>query len=219
MRFLILLLLSFSFSSTALAARPFLTDDATVVDDCQIESWWQKEGGDSSLWIMPACNVSGVELAAGAAKTASGESNIFALSAKAELKPLQINDYGVTAEVAYEFASGSSLRGDTHVNFALTKSHMDDNVLIHFNLGRLLRYEQSNDWTAGVALQLETLENHWVFVEGYREERGRPLYQVGYLTEILPERLQLDISYGNRLSTKGGQDLFTAGLAYYFKAF
>lgn len=205
--------------NAAHAARPFITDDATIVDNCQIESWWQRDNGQSSFWLVPACNMAGVELAVGGTKTASNEKNSYTFSAKTELKALQPNHFGITLGVSHDIAAGDSLRGDTHLNIALTKSGLDDQFLIHVNAGHMLRQHGNNDWTTGIAGQWQAAESQWLFAELYREQAGRPYYQLGYLVEVLPDRLQLDASYGNRFHEKGGENFVSAGLVFYFSAF
>lgn len=219
MRFLSVFFLQLTVMQFSFAGRPFVTDDATIVDDCQLESWWQREDADNALWVMPACNVAGVELGLGAAKTAKGNDNLYVLAAKTELKTLQTNGYGITVGAEYEFPAQNTKHGDIHVNFAFSKSWLDDQFIVHANAGRIMRDEAHDDWTSGIAVQWEAAENQWLFAELYREEAGRPSYQLGYLTEVLPERLQLDISYGNHLHEKGGEDFFSVGAVFYFKVF
>lgn len=212
-------LLAFVFSRVTQAGRPVLTDDATVVEDCQLESWWQRENGEHAFWQLPACYISGVELAMGAAKTQSGEDDLFVLAAKTELLTLKPDSIGITVQIAHELAEGNAMRGDTQLNFALTKSWLADDWLLHINTGYLRRYNDRNDWTAGIALQRQIARTQSVFIELYREQAGRPLYQLGYMIELLRNRLQLDISFANRLSTKGGQEFYTAGFVYYFSLY
>lgn len=210
------LLLALTSMGKAQAARPLITDDATIVDHCQVETWWQRDSGESSLWLVPACNFANVEWALGGAKTTAGEKNEFALSAKTELRQLQPNDYGITVEVGHEFPAGSSLRGDTHLNMAFTKSWFDDQFLLHFNTGQVFREQAHNDWTSGVAAQWEVAQSQWLFAELYRETAGRPFFQLGYFVEVLPDRLQLDVSYGNRFHEKGSESFVSAGFVFYF---
>lgn len=206
-------------SLPALAGRPILTDDATIVDNCQLENWAERQGGANTFWAVPACRAFGVEWGIGIAKTPDGEPQQYAFAAKTEVKALQSNSYGITTQLAYQFAADARRDGDWRLNLAYTQSLADDAVLIHANLGRMQRNSAENDWVGGVALQYAVQENHWVFAELYRENAGRPLYQVGYLAEVISERLQLDISYSNRLSRSGREDLITAGFVFYFSAF
>ncbi|KKO45405.1 hypothetical protein WG68_10135 [Arsukibacterium ikkense] len=198
------------------AGRPMLTDDATIVEQCQLESWAQRERTGTRFWAVPACQLLGVEWALGVAKTPAGEPQQYEFSAKTELKTLQTNSYGITAQLAYQFDAGQQQQGDLQLNLALTQSFAADTWLLHLNAGRLHREQAHNDWTAGIALQHEFAANQWLFTELYRENAGRPVYQLGYLAEVLPNRLQLDLSYGNRVSRSGREDFLSAGLAFYF---
>lgn len=202
--------------NNAHAARPLVTDDATIVDHCQVESWWQRENGEPAFWLLPACNIAGVEWSLGAAKTGHSEPTQYAFSAKTELKPLEPNHYGLTVEVGHEFFAGSSLAGDTHFNFALTKSWFDAQLLIHVNAGRLLHPQAQDNWTSSMAAQWQLVQSQWVFAELFREAAGRPYYQLGYFIEVQPNRLQLDVSYGNKFHEKGRESFVSAGFVYYF---
>lgn len=215
----IILLLTCVISSIAHAGRPLFTDDATLVEDCQIESWWQREQGEHAFWQLPACHVGGVELAVGAAKTQSAEADLFVLAAKTEILRLKPDSYGVTLQLEHELAEGNAMRGDTHLNFSLSKSWLADDWLLHLNAGYLRRYQARNDWTAGVAVQRQIARTQSVFIELYRETAGRPLYQLGYIIEPIRDRLQLDISFSNRLSGSGGQEFYSAGFVYYFSLY
>lgn len=199
------------------AGRPMITGDATLVEHCQVESWWQRESGESTLWVLPACTFAQVEWSLGGAKTWSGEPNVYAFAAKKSLVDFKTNYFGITAELAHEFSPGGSLAGDTHVNFSFTKSWLDDVLLVHINAGRLFKEQNNDSWTSAIAGQWEFSPSQWVFLELYREAAGRPFYQLGYLIEVLPERFQLDLSYGSRLHEKGTESYITAGFVYYFK--
>ncbi len=202
--------------NNAHAARPFITDDATIVDHCQVESWWQRDSSEQSLWVLPACNFAGVEWSLGGAKTGRNEPNLYALSAKTELKQLEPNHYGLTVEVGHEFSPGHTLNNATHINLALTKGWLDDQLHLHVNMGRLFQQQAHDNWTTGIAAQWQLVSSQWIFAELFREAAGRPNYQLGYFVEVLPERLQLDVSYGNKLHEKGRESFISAGFVYYF---
>src|SRR5919204_6782922 len=50
--------LALLFSAPAHAARPFFTDDARIVEKCQIETFYKEERtySGSEFWFLPACN-------------------------------------------------------------------------------------------------------------------------------------------------------------------
>ncbi|MCC5852987.1 MAG: hypothetical protein JJU30_09130 [Alkalimonas sp.] len=205
-------------SSLAYAGRPMITDDATLVDDCQLESWWQRNRGPNEFWLVPACQVAGVEWALGYASQTAGEPDLYELSAKTELRALDTNGWGATIGLSHGF-SQSSFRGDQHLNLAITHSFASDAWLLHSNLGYANNRDAGNELTAGIALERELVANHWAFAEVFREEAGRPFYQLGYRFEPKADRLQLDISYGNRLSSRANEHWLSAGFVFYFSAF
>ena len=67
MRLLLLALLLASVE--ARAARPFVTDDARIVDKdgCQLETFVKRQSrfDESEFWFLPSCNPWGAELTAG----------------------------------------------------------------------------------------------------------------------------------------------------------
>ncbi|MCH8537035.1 MAG: hypothetical protein LAT66_04610 [Alkalimonas sp.] len=205
-------------SSLAFAGRPLITDDATLVDDCQLESWWQRNRGPNEFWLAPACQLAGVEWAVGYGQQTTGEPDLYELAAKTELRTLETNSWGATIGFSHGFEQGS-FRGDQHLNMAVTHSFADDAWLLHSNLGYASNRDSRNEWTAGMAVEREVFSNHWAFVEVFREEAGRPFYQLGYRFEPKAERLQLDISYGNRLRDSANEHWVSTGFVFYFSAF
>ena len=58
---------SLLFAPPAYAARPFVTDDARIVDHCQVETFYkeQRNYSGSEFWFLPACNPFGFEITIG----------------------------------------------------------------------------------------------------------------------------------------------------------
>lgn len=100
------------------AGRPFLTDDATIVEDCQIESWWQRDVGENSYWAMPACRAGMVELAVAYGKHHGTEADEYELAAKVLLSEVDEGDLGVTLELAHGSEEGQAFKGDSQVSFS-----------------------------------------------------------------------------------------------------
>lgn len=198
------------------AGRPFLTDDATIVDDCQIESWWQREAGENSYWAMPACRAGIVELAVAYGKYHSTEADEYELAAKVLLREMDESDLGVTLELAHSSEEGQAFKGDSQLVLALSKAWLDESWVLHANAGIVRHHQESEDWLLGLALQWSPLEKHGGFIELFREEAGRPLLQVGYICEPIKDVLQLDVSYAEQLQRSAQQRLFTLGWVYAF---
>src|SRR5690242_17197011 len=78
------------------AARPFVTDDARVVDHgrCQIETFTKTQKGyaGSEEWMLPACNPFGVELTYGWNRIEEDSNTI--VQGKFLLKELKTNGTG-----------------------------------------------------------------------------------------------------------------------------
>ena len=80
--------------ASAFAARPFFTDDARIVDNCQIETFYkeQRSYSGSEFWFLPACNPTGFELTVGGNRIERERNEI--LQTKLLLKPLEPNAGG-----------------------------------------------------------------------------------------------------------------------------
>src|SRR5438105_13083646 len=119
-------------SATAVhAARPFLTDDARVVErgHCQVESFTksQRAYAGSELWVMPACNPFGMELTLGRNRI-EDEYNTVA-QAKFLVKRLEDDGAG------FAFALGS-FGGDPYLN-GIASYSFRQRVVLHANLGMI----------------------------------------------------------------------------------
>ncbi|MFP5404829.1 MAG: hypothetical protein ACLGHY_00300 [Gammaproteobacteria bacterium] len=88
-------------SCLAHAARPMITDDASIVDPktCQFEAWTMKNRASTAYWAAPACNFSGnLELSVGGARThdeAGTHATDALIQGKTLLKALETNGWGV----------------------------------------------------------------------------------------------------------------------------
>src|SRR5262245_48304418 len=114
------------------AARPFVTDDARVVDPdhCQIETYYkeQRAYSGSEFWFLPACNQLGVELTLGGNRV-EGDRNLVG-QAKKLLKPLETNGYGLAFSVG-------AIGDQAYLNGIASFSFFQDWSVIHSNVGYL----------------------------------------------------------------------------------
>ena len=138
MRYLLAILLASV--PTAHAARPFVTDDARVVDKggCQVETFVKRQSrqDESEFWILPACNPWGAELTAGHIRidsTPSGDTRSTVLQAKMLLKPLVTNGSGFALTLGMLAGTANS----PYVNGIGSFSSADDRVVLHANLGAI----------------------------------------------------------------------------------
>lgn len=226
LRLLAPLCLGLWFSPLANAARPMVTDDARIVDEksCQLESWTKIKSNSEEYWALPSCNFSGnLELALGGAVThANGESRStdVVMQGKTLFKTLEPNGWGwgLTAGFAHHPDVTHKLLGDIYAYVPASFSFHDDKVVIHTNLGWAHTRERHHDaMTWGVGTELEMTSRTWLIAESYGENQGNPYYQFGVRHWLVPNRVQIDATYGNR--SGGGENWFSIGLRLLSPAF
>jgi hypothetical protein len=188
------------------AARPFNTDDARTVDPdgCQIETFYkeQRAYSGSEFWFLPACNRLGVEWTVGGNRI-EGERNLV-LQAKKLLKPLETGGFGLAM-------SGGSFGGDAFLNGIASFSLLDDWSVIHTNLGY---FENRPTWGIGLE-QLVLPPRVYAILEMYGERGEKPTLHGGVRFWVLPNRWQIDSTYGTQQSDPVRR-FFTVGLRFLF---
>lgn len=182
---------------TALAARPFITDDARVVEEghCQLESFAKRQSAyaGSELWFLPACSPSflppGAEVTLGRNRI-EGEHNTI-VQAKFLLKELKPNHAGYAA-------SAGSFGGDPYFNAIASRSLLDDRVVVHANLGAI-RNSDADRGTWGVGLEALLAAPRWYgILESFGQRGDKPTAHVGLRFWVIPNRFQIDATYGHR---------------------
>lgn len=207
------------------AARPMITDDARIVDDkaCQVESWARHDKGvGNEFWVQPACNFTGnleVTVGAGATRTQGAtHTTALVLQGKTLFKPLEANGWGWglalgTVRNPRELG-GASWYG--YVPFSVSLA--DDRVVLHTNVG--WQREQGDGrkhvtWGLGSETQLS--QRSWLIAETFGQGDGKPFYQIGLRHWVVPERVQVDATAGNRMG--GGEQWVSIGLRWLSPAF
>lgn len=217
------LVLPFTLAAPAAeAARPMITDDARIVDEksCQIESWMKKSRDGSESWALPACNFTGnLELAAGAVHvrdTVGGRTTDLTLQGKTLFRPLAPNDWGVglVAGVLHHPQSDAGGR-DWYAYVPASVSFRDDRFVLHGNLGWLREQEVgAHRLTWGVGSETQLGGRSWLIAETFGQNQGRPSYQVGLRHWIVPDRLQVDATVGDRFGGDDRERWFSIGLRW-----
>lgn len=218
---------------TARAGRPMTTDDATVLapQTCQLEAWWQHLSDHREAWLAPSCSIGpGWEAGASlvrarepavadlAAIPAGGSApgnntRLGAVYAKTVLRPLEPNGWGLGMVVAHLPQASGSMAGDTSVNIPLSVSLADDAVLVHVNAGWTRQYALHRGgatWALGTEVAVGPRAA--VTLEAYGSARDHSYVQAGVRYSVLPNRLDVDASYGERLTARGKQGFFAVGL-------
>lgn len=205
------------------AARPMITDDARVVDpnSCQLETWAKANRNSTEYWAVPACNLGkNFELSYGGAMTKADDgthATDVILQAKTLLRPLTTNGYGIGLTIGNarhpSTDRSSSMIGDAYLNIPVSISYADDRFVLHTNLGVIHdRDQERNRLTWGVGSETQLDQNLQLIAEVYGDDRSRAFHHLGLRYWVVPNRVQVDTTYGNRFANDGEERWFTIGL-------
>jgi len=210
------------------AARPFVTDDARIVDPggYQIESFikHQRSVQENEFWFLPAWNPGSiVELTLGgfALRTAEeGSANAVIAQVKTLLRPLRTNDFGFAVTVGglrQEPLGSAEGAWGPFINLISSLSAMDDAVVVHANVG-LLDDRQSDvkRYTWGLGAEIATTARLWVIAETYNQEGDKPSTQVGLRYWVVPNRMQVDGTFGAQHSEPQNRSWISIGVRILF---
>lgn len=206
-----------AFFQSVHAARPMMTDDADIVDAkaCQLESWLQSYRHRQEYWALPACNLTGnLELTLGGAHlhpTTGPDQSVRALQGKTVLKALTSDSWGLALAAGTSYVSGQGREWYLHAPASL--AFRGDRFFLHSSLGwvhdRAARTHRLS-WGLGSTAQIS--ERSWLIAESFGEQRGKPHYQVGMRYWVWPERVQIDMTYGDRYGSHRTERWFSVGL-------
>lgn len=205
-------------TNAAHAARPMITDDARIADAkaCQLESWVKKNPDSTETWALPACNFTGnLELTLGGAVTReAGRAQIsdVVMQGKTLFKPLATNGWGMGLAVGTVRHPQADTR-DWYAYVPTSFSFRDDAVVVHTNLGWQREGETRRDrLTWGLGTEARLAERTWLIAETFGQDQGKPFHQLGLRHWLVPDRVQLDATYGNRNGGGNGERWFSIGL-------
>jgi hypothetical protein len=194
------------------AARPFVTDDARVVEPggYQVESFIKRQRGfgEREFWFLPAHNpTERVELTLGGMwvnSSLDGNSRALIAQAKTLLKPLEKNGsgYALTLGVVRLNQTGADSAGtDPYLNAIGSFSFWEDAVVIHSNVGA--RRDSAADTargTWGLGAEIRLMERLFGIVETYGERGEKPTRHLGLRLWVVPNRIQIDSTLGFQYS-------------------
>jgi hypothetical protein len=209
-----------------MAARPFVVDDARIVDrgGCQVESWVKRNPGSHELWALPACNPFGAELTAGVGALyhdapGNRDERDQQLQVKGLFRELRRNDYG------WGLAAGMVRRADINTNqnllastyfyLPLSLSFADDRFVLLTNVGGVDNRDRGRrgmSW--GVGGEYYATERFVLLAEVYGATGLDRYAQAGLRYWLLPNRWQLDGSYGFQLNGGNRAEWFTLGFRW-----
>lgn len=209
------------------AARPFVTDDARVVDagGCQIETFIkrQRKVDEHEFWFLPACNPFGkVELTIGRTwvdGNAPGDSRVNIFQAKTLLKPLETDGSGYALTVGAGRVSPFQARHtvNPYLNAIGSFSFAGDFVVLHANIGanddRQLGLMRGT-WGLGAEIALNS--RVYGIVETYGQRAEKPTRHLGLRVWIVPNRVQIDGTLGAQYSGPPERAFRSLGLRILF---
>lgn len=190
------------------AARPFVTDDARIVDEggYQIETYVKRQRtfGEREFWFLPAANPFGrVELTLGGIAVDSlpnGDSRALVAQAKTLLKPLEPNGVGYALTlgvIRLRSATPAPRETNPYLNAIGSFSLRDDQVVIHANLGaRRDNGAGTTRPTWGLGSEIRLADHLWGIAEAYGERGEKPTGHLGVRFWVVPNRIQIDSTLG-----------------------
>lgn len=214
----------------ARAARPMLTDDARVVDakSCQVESWARRNADSMEYWLLPACSIaSNTELTLGGAlgHDPSGTQTTDAVvQLKHLFRPVSADQWGAgitLGHVAHPAVNErSNLLGDVYASLLASFPLRGEAVTMHVNLGWLHQHERSAErltWGLGFEAQVHP---RWALIgESFGQNTGNPWWQAGLRYWLVPGRVQIDATTGDRWGSSHGAHWFSIGVRLLSPAF
>lgn len=208
----------------ARAARPFVTDDARLVDSggCQVETFVKKQRrfDEQEFWFLPACNPWGpVELTLGGAwvdAAGAGESRTLLAQGKMLLRPLATNGYGIALALGAGRVRPFTGRAtvNPYANLIGSRSFAGDRVVLHANLGAVRdRQVQLTRGTWGVGAEILLHAPGWYAIaETYGQRIEKPTLHAGIRYWVLPNRLQVDATAGRQHAAPADRSFVSVGL-------
>ena len=219
-----------SFTCTAAeAARPLLTDDARIVapKSCQVESWVRRNRDSTELWALPACNFTGnLELTLGGAAThedhvATKMTDVL-LQGKTVFRTLEPDGWSIglaAGMVRHPADVGHHSIGEAYAYVPASFSFLADRFVMHTNAGWTHNRDAGFDRpTWGVGSETRLAERTWLVAETFDQGVG-VRYQLGFRHWIVPDRVQIDVTYGNRFRRTSEDQWFSIGLRLLSPAF
>ncbi len=212
----------------ATAARPLVTDDARVVDPgaCQLETWTRLGDAGDEYWALPACSpIANLELTAGvgllpASRGGAPEHPTVQLQAKTLFRSLAAHRVGVGLAVGGVLRAHDDVEeldadrlGEVYGYVPVSIALFPERAWLHLNVGVRYRGDGAGGfllWGAGCEVVL--LGPLTAIAEFYGDAPDPSFMQAGLRLSIVPERIQIDATYGRRIPDGADEEWATVGL-------
>ena len=217
--------------ASAWAARPFVVDDARIVDQgaCQVESWYKRNAASTEYWALPACNPFGLELSAGVGVLQHGGPDVhderdYQFQVKGLFRELRANDFGwgLAAGVVRhaDINLAPNLIGNYYAYVPVSRSLADDKVVLLGNVGVVNNRDADRRgllWGGGG--EFYVTPRIVLLGEIYGATGFDRFTQAGIRVWIVPDHVQLDSTYGAQLNGGDRIEWFTLGFRLISKRF
>lgn len=209
-RWVIALLLTGVFIGHAHAARPMITDDARIVDPgaCQLETWTRHDrSGGQENWALPGCNPTGnLEVTIGGASLRpleGGDQSLRQVQLKSIVRPLTAGDWGWGVALGGVDRSGAEAGMQPYAYLPITLASHGDQAFVHLNLGaqRTVRGGGAAIW--GIGTEVTILPRTLLIAESFGTSGHAAQGQVGLRIWVVPNRVQIDTTWGSGMHGTG----------------
>lgn len=211
------------------AARPMNTDDANIVDEksCQLEAWVKTTHTSLERWALPGCNFGGeIEWTLGGnsqAEDVVGQTRYWAGQVKKRWLPVGEGKVGVSTTVGVvSMRPATALRPsdkDYYLNVPVTVPFGADRFL-HVNAGWVQHQSLGvSRATWGVGGELPLSDKVIAIAETFGEQDAGRRYQLGLRVWLVPQRVQVDATYGNQVGMPEQMRWISVGLRLLSPAF
>ena len=126
------------------------------------------------------------------------------LQGKTLFRPMDTNGWGTGLAVgAIKHPGDGRSVSELYAYVPTSFSFYNDKFFLHTNVGVLHNQGTSTTRvTWGLGSETQLAEHTWLIAETFQQQEGRPFYQAGIRHWIVPNRVQIDATMGNRFGSR-----------------